>query len=114
MPVLDKFIRQLKNSDHLTRQQVRSCVDHLVEERLPAESKADFLCNLAIKGETVEEIGWFAEAMREKAVTLPVEPSWRGKNQNFDDCGTGGERLNTFYNLPPVPPVCPAAWGPCR
>ena len=81
-------------------------MDHLVEESLPAESKADFLCNLALKGETVEEIAWFAEAMREKAVRLPIEPSWRANHQILDVCGTGGDRLNTFNISTTVALVC--------
>jgi anthranilate phosphoribosyltransferase len=110
--VLDKFIRQVQNSDHLTREQVRACVDHLVEENLSAESKADFLCNLALKGETVEEIGWFAEAMREKALSVPIAASWRRNNEILDVCGTGGDRLNTFNISTTVALVCAAAGVP--
>jgi anthranilate phosphoribosyltransferase len=107
--VLDKFIRQVQNSSHLTPEQVRSCVDHLVDERLPAESKADFLCHLALKGETVEEITWFAQAMREKAVAVPLDPKWRASHPILDVCGTGGDRLNTFNISTTVAIICAAA-----
>jgi anthranilate phosphoribosyltransferase len=110
--VLDKFIRQVQNSSHLTREQVRFCVDHLVEEQVSAESKADFLCHLALKGETVEEIAWFAQAMREKAVPVPLEGGWRQKNEILDVCGTGGDRLNTFNISTTVAIICSAAGIP--
>jgi len=110
--VLDKFIQQIQNSSHLTREQVRSCADLLVEERVPAELKADFLCNLALKGETVEEIASFAQAMREKAVNLPIEPLWRETHEILDVCGTGGDRLNTFNISTTVAIVCSAAGVP--
>src|SRR4029077_8510224 len=52
--VLEKFIRQLAAADHLTDENVRAAVDQLVDERVAAELKADFLCHLALKGETVD------------------------------------------------------------
>jgi anthranilate phosphoribosyltransferase len=110
--VLDKFIRQVQNSSHLTREQVRSCVDHLVDEHLSAESKADFLCHLALKGETVDEIAWFAQAMREKAVPVPLEAEWRESHPILDVCGTGGDRLNTFNISTTVAIICSAAGIP--
>jgi anthranilate phosphoribosyltransferase len=110
--VLDKFIRQVQNSSHLTREQVRSCVDHLVDEQVSAESKADFLCHLALKGETVDEIAWFAQAMREKAVPVPLDAKWRANNAILDVCGTGGDRLNTFNISTTVAIICSAAGIP--
>ena len=110
--MLDKFIQQVQNSSPLTREQVRSCVDHLVQEDIASELKADFLCSLALKGETVEEIAWFAQAMREKAVSLPIDPTWREKNEILDVCGTGGDRLNTFNISTTVAIVCAAAGVP--
>jgi len=110
--VLDKFIQQIQNSSPLTREQVRSCVDFLVQEDVAPELKADFLRNLALKGETVEEIAWFAQAMREKAVNVPIEPAWREKNEILDVCGTGGDRLNTFNISTTVAIVCAAAAVP--
>jgi anthranilate phosphoribosyltransferase len=56
-----------------------------------------FLTALRMKGETVMEIGAFAEKMREKA--LRINPRIQGRNflgKLTDTCGTGGDKLKTF------------------
>lgn len=88
---------------------MRSCVEQLVDESVSAEQKADFLCHLALKGETVDEIAWFAEAMRERAVKVPLEEAWRKQHVILDVCGTGGDRLNTFNISTTVSLICAAA-----
>jgi anthranilate phosphoribosyltransferase len=107
--VLEKFIRQLAAADHLTDENVRTAVDQLVDERVPAELKADFLCHLALKGETVDEIASFALALREKSIEPPLENGWRQAHEILDVCGTGGDRLNTFNISTTVAIVCAAA-----
>ena len=52
-------------------------VEQLVDENVPAALKADFLCHLALKGETVDEIAAFAGALREKSVQPPLDPATR-------------------------------------
>src|SRR5262247_1434015 len=64
------------------------------------------------ESETVEEITWFAEAMREKALAVPVQPDWHKTNQILDVCGTGGDRLNTFNISTTVAIICSAAGVP--
>jgi anthranilate phosphoribosyltransferase len=107
--VLEKFIRQLASADHLTDENVRVAVDQLVDERVPPELKADFLCHLALKGETVGEIASFALALREKSIEPPLEKGWREAHEILDVCGTGGDRLNTFNISTTVAIVCAAA-----
>ena len=51
---------------------------------------AGFLMALRSKGETVDEITGFAQAMREKMVKVPLE------TPAIDMCGTGGDALGTF------------------
>jgi anthranilate phosphoribosyltransferase len=50
-----------------------------------------FLIALRCKGETVDEIAGFAEAMREKAT-----PIGGGREPMIDTCGTGGDGSGTF------------------
>ena len=107
--MLDKFIRQLAASDHLTDENVRIAVDQLVNEKVSIELKADFLCRLALKGETVDEIASFALALREKSIEPPLENGWREAHEILDVCGTGGDRLNTFNISTTVAIVCAAA-----
>lgn len=110
--MLVKFIQQLAGSNHLTDEDVRVAVEQLVDENVSAELKADFLCHLALKGETVEEIASFAIALREKSLVPPLENSWRNSHEILDVCGTGGDRLNTFNISTTVAIVCAAAGVP--
>src|SRR5215212_4601033 len=93
--MLESFTGQLTRSVALTDEQVARAVDQLVEESFPVETKAAFLSALAVKGETVEEIGAFARALRDKSIALPLDATTRSE-EILDVCGTGGDRLNTF------------------
>ena len=89
--------------------QIDLAVEELVNERISAQVKADFLCTLALKGETVGEITAFARALRERSIQPPIEAKWREANEILDVCGTGGDRLNTFNISTTVALVCAAA-----
>src|SRR5437762_10369562 len=93
---LAHLITELAAHRHLTDEQAHLAVDQIVDESVPAALKADFLCHLALKGETVGEITAFAQALREKAIQPPLDPGWRNAHEILDVCGTGGDRLNTF------------------
>lgn len=54
---------------------------------------AAFLAALRVKGETVDELTGFARAMREAALVVPIEDSYRPM---LDTCGTGGNGTSTF------------------
>jgi anthranilate phosphoribosyltransferase len=110
--VLEKFISDLTAARHLSDEQIRLAVEQLADESVPAKTKADFLCQLALKGETVQEIAAFARALRDKAVAPPLDPAWRSAREVLDVCGTGGDRLNTFNISTTVAIVCAAAGVP--
>jgi anthranilate phosphoribosyltransferase len=110
--VLEKFIRQIAAGNHLTDEDVSVAVDQLVDEKISPETKADFLCHLALKGETVGEIASFAAALRQKSIEPPLNKDWRDANEILDVCGTGGDRLNTFNISTTVAIVCAAAGIP--
>ena len=63
---------------------------------------AAFLVALHMKGETVEEIVGFAEAIRHAAIPLPihqnstVDVSGTERDALVDTCGTGGDASGTF------------------
>lgn len=109
---LDKLIAELAASRHLADEQVYHAVGQLTEENVPAALKADFLCHLALKGETVGEISAFARALREKAIRPPLDSAWRESHEILDVCGTGGDRLNTFNISTTVAIICAAAGVP--
>jgi anthranilate phosphoribosyltransferase len=107
--VLETFTQQLAASRHLTEEQVRVAVEQLVEDRVPAATKADFLCQLASKGETVEEITAFARALRARAVQPVLDAATRAR-VILDVVGTGGDRLSTF-NISTATALVAAAAG---
>lgn len=110
--MLEKFTQQLAASQHLSPEQVTLAVEQLIDERLSPVIKADFLCGLRIKGETIEEIAAFVQALRARAVEPPIDKTWRVSHEILDVCGTGGDRLNTFNISTTVALVCAAAGVP--
>ena len=109
---LAHLIADLAAARHLSDEQVQFAVEQIINENVPAAMKADFLCHLALKGETVQEITAFARALREKAVHPPLDPTWRDTHEILDVCGTGGDRLNTFNISTTVAIICAAAGIP--
>jgi anthranilate phosphoribosyltransferase len=109
---LDSLIAELAAARHLSDEQAHLAVEQIIDENVPAALKADFLCHLALKGETVHEISAFARALREKAVQPPLAAAWRDTHEILDVCGTGGDRLNTFNISTTVAIICAAAGIP--
>ena len=107
--MLEGLIQQMAAGHHLTSEESAGVVEELVDESVSPDLKADFLCGLALKGETVDEITAFARALREKSVRPPLDPRWREANEILDVCGTGGDRMNTFNISTTVALVCAAA-----
>ena len=106
--MLQPLINDLAASRPLSEEQIQIAVGQLVDERVAADLKADFLTRLAAKGETVEEIAAFARALREKSIQPPLDAETRAR-EILDVCGTGGDRLNTFNISTTVAIVCAAA-----
>jgi anthranilate phosphoribosyltransferase len=72
---------------------------------VPSGLLAGILVALRAKGESVAEITGFARAMRENAVTIPVE-----KDGLLDTCGTGGDGSGSF-NISTATALVAAAMG---
>ncbi|WP_428022875.1 anthranilate phosphoribosyltransferase [Arcobacter sp.] len=68
--------------------------DDIFENRLPAEEVRDFLIKLYEDGETAEQIAAAADAMRDHLIPLPIHYSL--KDELIDNCGTGGDKSNSF------------------
>ena len=107
--MLEKLSNQLVVSRALTDEQVRLAVEQLIDEKVPADIKADFLSHLARKGETPTEIAAFARALREKSVQPPLDSAWRSAHEVLDVVGTGGDHLSTFNISTTVAILCAAA-----
>ena len=106
--VLEKLTHQLAAAQALSDAQIRGAVEQLINETVPVAIKADFLRQLALKGETVEEIVAFARALREKSV-LPTLDADQRSREILDVVGTGGDRLSTFNISTTVAILCAAA-----
>ena len=66
----------------------------LFENRMSEDEAKNFLVDLYEKGETAEEIAAGAKVMRDYSIKLPVPEDLREKL--IDNCGTGGDKSNTF------------------
>jgi anthranilate phosphoribosyltransferase len=93
--VLAELIKQSQAGTALSPEQIVGAVRALVSDEHTPELKADFLCALALKGETVEEIAAFASELRKLSITPELDAATRS-GEILDVCGTGGDRLNTF------------------
>jgi anthranilate phosphoribosyltransferase len=93
--VLEKLIAQLTGGKALADDQVRQAVNALADEKVATEVKADFLTQLARKGETIEEITAFARELRARSLQ-PTLGDFAGTREILDVVGTGGDRLSTF------------------
>ncbi len=76
----------------LDRASARDVLGRLMDGRLSQVQAAALLAALRTRGETVDEIIGFAEAMRARAIAVPV----RSNGPLIDTCGTGGTGLNTI------------------
>jgi anthranilate phosphoribosyltransferase len=107
--VLTSLTNQLQEKSGLSEEQIREAVAALVDSQIGVEDKAAFLEALSAKGETVEEISWFARELRDRALRPPIDAETR-QQEILDVCGTGGDRLNTF-NISSTVALIAAAGG---
>jgi anthranilate phosphoribosyltransferase len=87
---LKELIEKLRSGIDLTSAEVADAANLLADPLSPDDEKAEFLGALRDKGETGEEVGFFAEAFLSLAVRPQV--NLQGK-PSIDLCGTGGDRL---------------------
>lgn len=107
--MLDELITQLSNGVEFSDEQVAVAVSQLIDEKVAAESKADFLTALSTKVETPNEIAAFARELRGLSLQPPLDDETRHR-EILDVCGTGGDRLNTF-NISTTVAIIAAAGG---
>src|SRR5260370_19902514 len=106
--MLEALTQQVAGLISLTGDQIGLAVEQLIAEAVPAPAKAEFLSQLARKGETVEEIVAFAQALRAKSVTVPLDSDLR-TGEILDVVGTGGDQLGTFNISTTAAIICAAA-----
>ena len=89
--MIQGVIQQLIDGRDLDRGAARGTMDQIMSGGATDAQIGAFLIALRCKGETVDEIAGFAEAMREKAT-----PIGGGREPMIDTCGTGGDGSGTF------------------
>lgn len=82
--------------------------DDIFENRLEPSEVKKYLIELYEKGETSEEIASAASAMREHMVPLNFDPKMT--ERLVDNCGTGGDKSNSF-NISTTVSILLAACG---
>jgi len=82
--------------------------DDIFENRLESDTTREYLINLYNRGETADEIAAAATAMREHMIPLTVDQTLQEKL--IDNCGTGGDKSNSF-NISTTVSIMLAACG---
>jgi len=82
--------------------------DDIFENKLPEDEVREYLIELYNRGETAAEIAGAASAMRDHLIPLPVH--YALKEKLIDNCGTGGDKSNSF-NISTTVSILLAACG---
>jgi anthranilate phosphoribosyltransferase len=90
--VIRESIEKLVMRLNLSHQEAYESMKEIMTGEATPSQIAAFLTALRMKGETVEEIVAFAEAMR--SFCHKINPKVRGRL--VDTCGTGGDKIKTF------------------
>jgi anthranilate phosphoribosyltransferase len=100
--ILDALHRIAVHRQSLSREDARKVMSEVLAGQCSDAQIAALLVALHMKGETVEEIVGFAEAIRAAAVPLDLransvlDASGTGRDALVDTCGTGGDASGTF------------------
>ena len=100
--ITDALQRIVNHRESLTREEARALMTEVFSGSATDAQIAALLVALHMKGETVEEIVGFAEAIRAAAEPLPIHEtsavavSDTGRDALVDTCGTGGDACGTF------------------
>ena len=100
--IIDALHRIANHRQSLSRDEARAVMSQVLSGKCTDVQIAGLLVALHMKGETVEEIVGFAEAIRAAAVPLglhsnqAVDVSGTERDALVDTCGTGGDASGTF------------------
>jgi len=100
--IIDALHSIVNHRESLSRGDARAVMAEVLAGECTDAQIAALLVGLHMKGETVEEIVGFAEAIRAAAVQVSVhshsllDASGTGRESLVDTCGTGGDAAGTF------------------
>jgi anthranilate phosphoribosyltransferase len=100
--IVDALHKVANHCSSLSREEARAVMSEILRGEATHSQIGALLVALHMKGETVEEIVGFAEAIRAEATPLTSEDgealdlSGTGRDALVDTCGTGGDTSGTF------------------
>ena len=100
--ILDALHRIVNHRESLSREAARNVMGQVLSGKCTDAQISALLVGLHMKGETVEEIVGFAEAIRAAAAPINIpgnsllDASGTGRDALVDTCGTGGDTAGTF------------------
>jgi anthranilate phosphoribosyltransferase len=100
--IIDALHRIANHRESLSREEARLVMSQVLTGKCTDAQIAALLVALHMKGETVEEIVGFAEAIRAAAAPIglrhdrTLDVSGTGRDALVDTCGTGGDASGTF------------------
>lgn len=89
--MLTTALEQILRGNHLDRVVAEEAMGEIMDGKATAAQIGAFLASLRLKGEQVDEIIGFAQAMRKRAMHFPIHMPGL-----VDTCGTGGDGSQTF------------------
>ncbi|KAF6244381.1 anthranilate phosphoribosyltransferase [Nitrosopumilus sp. b2] len=90
--MISRLISKIQEKTDLTYEEMNQVMTDILSGKTTDMENADFLSNLADKGETDDELLGMLDKMQE--FSLKIEPKNTGTI--IDMCGTGGDKLQTF------------------
>ncbi|WP_303968505.1 anthranilate phosphoribosyltransferase [Sporosarcina ureae] len=88
---MEKFLTIVEKQRHLMYEEMREAAELMFRDETDEEQIAQFLIALSKKGETSHEVAALAAVMKSYANELtPTDARY------LDNCGTGGDGVNTF------------------
>src|SRR5215467_1858257 len=100
--IVEALHRIVTHRESLSREEARAVMGEVLTGKCTDAQISALLVALHMKGETVEEIVGFAQAIRAAATPLSaddsdtVDVSGTGRDALVDTCGTGGDTSGTF------------------
>ena len=88
---MEDIRQKVQQREHLMYEEMLQAASWMFQDDSPKEEIASFLTALSVKGETAHEVAALATIMRSFALDVPAKAG-----VYMDNCGTGGDGLNTF------------------
>ncbi|WP_088808823.1 MULTISPECIES: anthranilate phosphoribosyltransferase [Listeria] len=88
---MDRTMEKLYAKENLSELEMSSLATDMLQGKLSEIEISAVLMALKIKGETLDEISGLASTMQKLAMKIPY-----AKGDAMDNCGTGGDKSNTF------------------